>query len=343
MKPWLWLPPKIAHDLSPWGLRFYSAFSKSFNFEWNSFSWRHLHFKNRLGIAGGVDKSADLLSCWEKIGCGFVEVGTVTVRAQKANSGEIIDRSIVDQALWNKMGFPSYGAEEFYFNLRDFKNQSELPIFANIGKNRTTPNSEAALDYIELIQKLEPVCDAFVLNISSPNTKGLRELSDPQYLKEFLQPITKARDSFCANTPLLLKLSPDLSESELVQILATACQEGLDGFILTNTTLARNTQKKFSPEGGVSGLPLKKLSLQALKTAQSYLKTNGYTQGQNKKLLISVGGVMTAQDVFERIELGADLVQVYSALVFFGPRFFSDVANKWPDHLVGHTKEVDGK
>lgn len=336
MKPWLWLPPRVAHALSPWGVQLYSALSSAHSdSSWNSFSWCGLTFQNRLGIAGGVDKGADLLHCWENIGCGFAEVGTVTVHPQKPNPGKILDRSLVDQALWNKMGFPSDGVEDFYFNLRDFKNSQNLnqpqktpfPIFANIGKNRSTTNAEAFLDYIQLMQKLESMCDSFVLNISSPNTKGLRELATPKYLKEFLNPIVQARAKLTHPRPLLLKLSPDLAESEILQILETACEEGIDGFVLTNTTLSRETHKKFPDEGGVSGLPLQKLSLQALKLASKYLKSVN-THSHNNKLLISVGGVMTAQDVFERIELGADLVQVYSALIFSGPGFFKSTAKE---------------
>lgn len=277
------------------------------------------------------------------MGCGFAEVGTVTPRPQKANSGVIVDRSIEDQALWNKMGFPSNGLEDFYFNLRDFKHHSQFPVFSNIGKNRTTPNSEASLDYIELMQRLTEVSDLFVLNISSPNTKGLRELAQPDYLNDFLNPIINFNKKLSKPKPLLLKLSPDLSEEELIIILNTACEIGIDGFVLTNTTLSRSTSKQFPSEGGVSGLPLKTLSLTALTIAANYLKTKGYTQGQNKKLLISVGGVMTAHDVFERIKLGADLVQVYSALTFSGPSFFRNVAEHALAAETNTHKEENGK
>lgn len=339
MKPWLWLPPKLAHDLSPWALRLYSSFSSSENaeqFAWNSFSWNGIHFKNPLGIAGGVDKAAELLSVWQKIGCGFIEAGTVTPQLQKSNPGKIMDRSLEDQALWNKMGFPSYGVEDFYFNLKSYKEDPlALPVFANIGKNRDTPNSEAYMDYVQLMTRLYPGCDAFVLNISSPNTKGLRDLANPEYLKTFLQPVVEAREElkaiFTLNRPLLLKLSPDLEESDLCQIVDIACQEKIDGFILTNTTLARTTKYHFPKEGGVSGLPLRALSLKALKIVVEHLKsssTNITSLNNPKKLIISVGGVMTASDVFERINLGADLVQVYSSLIFSGPRFFKDVSKE---------------
>lgn len=322
MKPWLWLPPKLAHDVSPLAIDFYSHFFNEKTPVWNSFSWNGIIFKNRLGLAGGVDKNADHLQAWQRLGCGFIEIGTVTPHPQKPNPGKIFDRSVADSALWNKMGFPSAGAEEVFYNLKNFKQVSSLPVFVNIGKNRTTPNESAHFDYMSQVDLFSPLADAFVVNISSPNTQGLRDLANPSYLLPFLKPICDVRLDLENKKPLLLKLSPDLSSDELKKVIDTAMQVDIDGFVLTNTTLSRNTQKGFPVEGGVSGKPVQELSKNALITTIQHL-----AKEKSKKLVISVGGVMTAADVFERINIGADLVEVYSTLIFSGLNFFRKVAD----------------
>lgn len=320
LKPWLWLPPKLAHDLSPIAVELYSSLNKGPTAVWNSFSWNNLHFKNRLGLAGGVDKNADHTIAWQNLGCGFIEIGTVTPLAQKPNTGVIFDRSIKDQALWNKMGFPSAGADEVYYNLRSAKENLHIPLFVNIGKNRSTSNENASEDYQFLLERFSSVADAFVINISSPNTKGLRDLAKPELLSKFLKPIVQKKIELNCQKPILIKLSPDLSSDDLKTTLDTSIASEIDGFILTNTTLSRETEKKFSDEGGISGKPLSDLAKLSLKTAISHLGTE-----KTKKLVISVGGVMTAEDVFERIDIGADLVEVYSALIFSGLNFFRKV------------------
>lgn len=333
MKPWLWLPPQLAHDLSPLALQLYSLFKSGPTPAWNPLTWKNIVFKNRLGLAGGVDKNGELLNVWNGIGCGFVEIGTVTPEFQKANPGRILDRSLPDEALWNKMGFPSVGASEVFYNLKIFKDHSSLPVFVNIGKNRVTENAQAAADYVSLLERFYGVADAFVVNISSPNTTGLRELSKPENLNKFLKPIISARhelnnsEAFQTNPqvkPILLKLSPDLEADDLKRIIDTSLQNGLDGFVLTNTTLARDLQKQFPLEGGVSGKPLQAASKKALQIVSTHLGSE-----KSKKLIISVGGVMTADDVFERINLGADLVEIYTALIFKGPQFFREVAGQF--------------
>lgn len=328
MKPWLYIPPQLAHDLSPLALKLYSLFNSAPTPAWKSFAWKNIVFKNRLGLAGGVDKNGDLLNVWNDIGCGFVEIGTVTPEFQKPNPGKILDRSIEDQALWNKMGFPSVGASEVFYNIKNFKDHSKLPVFVNIGKNRTTANEDAYIDYVTLLERFYLYADAFVVNISSPNTSGLRELAKPENLNQFLKPILKARLALNqeghSDKPILLKLSPDLEADDIKRIVDTSVENDLDGFVLTNTTLSRTTQKQFPAEGGVSGKPLQELSKKALRTVLSQLNSE-----KSKKLVISVGGVMTADDVFERIDMGADLVEIYTALIFKGPQFFREVAEQF--------------
>jgi dihydroorotate dehydrogenase len=319
-KPWLLIPPKLAHDLSQLAVQIYSQFGNKSTPEWSAFSWQGLEFKNRLGLAGGVDKNGNNLLSWQKLGCGFIEMGTVVPLPQEPNPGKIFDRSIEDEALWNKMGFPSHGAEEAFYNLRNFKTESQIPVFVNIGKNRKTLNEFAANDYVYLIDKFNDLADAFVVNISSPNTKGLRDLASRESLEAFLKPISRVKAELQSQKPIILKLSPDMESDDFKRIIDISVQNEIDGFVLTNTTLSRATSKTFSNEGGLSGKPVAELSKIALKTAYTHLGSE-----KSKKLLISVGGVMTTEDVFERLSLGADLVEVYTALVFSGLNFFRKV------------------
>jgi dihydroorotate dehydrogenase len=320
LKPWLWLPPKLAHDLSPLAVELYALLSREKRTpEWGSFFWRGIEFKNRLGLAGGVDKNAEHILAWQKLGCGFVEVGTITPEAQKPNPGKIFDRSLQDQALWNKMGFPSAGSDEAYYNLKS-TTESSIPVLVNIGKNRTTSNADAHLDYTYLLEKFQQHADAFVVNISSPNTTGLRDLAKQESLEAFLKPILRKKTEINCHQPILLKLSPDLETDDLKRILDVSVLNGVDGFVLTNTTLERNTVQTFSNEGGLSGKPVATRAKLSLKTAIQHLGSE-----KSQKLVISVGGVMTADDVFERISMGADLVEVYTALIFSGLNFFRKV------------------
>lgn len=325
MKPWLLLPPKWAHDLSSLGLPLYSFLHGRKTPQWNSFTWRNLHFQNPLGIAGGVDKNATHLRDWWRLGCGFVEVGTITPYPQSPNPGKIVDRDLKLQAMWNRMGFPSDGAEETFYNLSYFAPNFRTPVFVNIGKNRHVPNATAVQDYLFLVDRFRPLADAFVVNISSPNTKGLRDLASKENLSSLLGPIVD-RVSHFEPTPVLVKLSPDMGEEALAEAV-THCQEiGVDGFVLTNTTTYRPPNCHFPEEGGLSGGPLKDLSRRALELTVQ-------TLGKKREglLLVSVGGILTPEDVFERLQMGADLVQIYSALVFHGPSFFHDVARRYND------------
>lgn len=323
MKPWLLLPPKFAHDIAPMALQILSAFKEPKTYRWHSREWRGHFFSNPLGIAGGVDKDAASVESWWKYGAGFIEVGTITPEPQDANPGTIINRDIPNRALWNKMGFPGMGALHARENLRDLPYPRATPIFVNIGKNRTTPNERAAEDYASCIETLAGLADAFVINISSPNTVGLRDLFQPTAFAKFLQDVLQARNAHAGETPLLLKLSPDLNEDDLQMVIETACEHGIEGFIATNTTLEREKGSPFPAEGGVSGEPLKKRSRDVLNRLIKMLGSR-----RAGKLIVSVGGVMDADEVFKRLEMGADLVQVYSALIFEGPSFFAKVAQR---------------
>lgn len=321
-KPWLLLPPKLAHDLSNWGLPLFTLIHRESIPTWKPLTWKGMHFRNPLGIAGGVDKNAEHLNSWWHLGCGFIEVGTVTPLPQDPNPGKIVDRDKKLEAMWNKMGFPSAGADEVFYNLRFHSGEYKTPIFVNIGKNRQTANESASEDYLFLIEKFKNHADAFVVNISSPNTQGLRNLQGREQLTQLLLPLLKKSQEI--QKPLLVKLSPDMPEEQFIESVQTCQLLGVNGLVLTNTTLSRPSGCRFPPEGGMSGKPLKDLSIKALQLAVKSL-------GEKRKdmLIISVGGIMTPEDVFERLQMGADLVQIYSALIFHGPQFFHDVARRY--------------
>lgn len=324
IKPWLLLPPEVAYKVAPLALKAHKYLTKPKHCRWKPFEWKGMSFLNPLGTSGGVDKNAEHIEDWWRFGVGFQELGTVTPLPQSPNPGKIIDRSNKDMAIWNKMGFPNLGLEVFKTNISRIQRPYYTPLFLNIGKNRGTPNDKAYEDYILCLRSLHPFADAFVINISSPNTSGLRDLLQKDHLRQFLEPIVAANLEMAGGnrpTPLLLKLSPDQNIDELGITIETSLDLGLDGWILTNTTTQLRDQLSFPDTGGISGAPLAPTSKNLLKQTVEILGSN--KQG---KLLVSSGGVMTPDEAFERLELGADLVQVYAALIFEGPQFFAHVA-----------------
>ncbi len=324
VKPWLLLPSQLAHDLSPFFLSLYGALRPSKKLSWSPVKWKGLTFQNPLGIAGGVDKNAENIQAWWSLGAGFVEVGTITPEPQGPNPGAIIKRFNKEKALWNKMGFPNKGMERAHKKLEALAKDHHTPIFANIGKNRNTPLEKAHEDYIKVMNKINSSVDTFVVNISSPNTKNLRQLLEAKYLTEFLKPIIEHNNNQLGKkNPILLKISPDLTQEQVKSILDVSLNLNIDGWILTNTTTDRSQLQKAPTAGGVSGQPLAPASRNLLKLCCEHL-------GDKKagRIVISCGGVLTPDDVYDRLALGADLVQVYSALVFQGPFFFQKTARE---------------
>ncbi len=336
-RPWLLLPAKLAHDVAPLGLDVLMTLTREVQAEFRPTVWnrrsRSIKFRNPLGIAGGVDKDGTQTWGWRHFGAGFVEIGTVTPKPQSPNPGKIIGRDVENEALWNRMGFPGRGATFARSSLRDFRRDeftqetasalARFPVFVNIGKQRTTALENASADYTWLIDffsdptSLEhgPLVDAFVINISSPNTAGLRELFSRERLYEFLAPIADRLGAH--STPGLLKLSPDMDRETLESAVDVSVRLGIDGFIATNTTAARGKGSKFPAEGGVSGGPLTLKSREMLKDLIQILGSE-----RHGRLIVSVGGVLSGEEAALRLAMGADLVQTYSGLVFKGPRFF---------------------
>lgn len=335
-RPWLCLPAKLAHDLAPLGLELGEVFLPPRDLQWRSFSWqrrgRTLYFRNPVGIAGGVDKDGRQISGWHHFGAGFIEIGTVTPQAQTANAGTIIGRDIGLQTLWNRMGFPNRGSGYVRSHLIEWRSKEtteahglsaerapRFPVLVNIGKNRGTPLEHAAQDYVSLIEDFAALADAAVINISSPNTAGLRDLLERRNFERFLAPVMGALEKH--RLPGLLKLSPDLGDEALESVMATAIDRGIDGFVATNTTLTRDSGSPFPNDGGISGAPLRTLARSTLEKIVSVL---GDRRGGH--LVVSVGGVMTPDEAALRLQMGADLVECYSALVFEGPNFLRAIA-----------------
>ncbi len=337
-RPWLLLPAKLAHDVAPLGLDVLMTLTREVRAECEFFDWqrrsRKIHFRNPLGVAGGVDKNGTQIRGWRHFGAGFVEIGTVTPKPQSPNAGKIIDRDNKLEALWNRMGFPGRGAAYARASLKDFRRDeftqetasalARFPVFVNIGKQRETPLENASADYTSLIDFFSdptgdssstPLVDAFVINISSPNTAGLRDLFSRERLHEFLAPIAERLNVH--STPGLLKLSPDMDRQTLESAVDVSVRLGLDGFIATNTTAFRREGWPFPAEGGVSGAPLTLKSREVLKNLIEILGSD-----REGRLIVSVGGVLTGDEAAVRIAMGANLVQTYSGLVFSGPRFF---------------------
>ena len=323
-KPWLYLPSSFLHFVHPLALSFYTKIRSSQPHQWQSFNWRGLSFPNPLGTAGGLDKNASFIKNYWSLGAGFLEIGTVTPEPQSSNTGQILNRSLKHLSLWNNMGFPNKGLSYFQSQLEElFKSQSDFPtpLFINLGKNRKTPLESAVLDYQKGLLALNKYASAFVINISSPNTKSLREIFDTKRLSHFLKSLVQIRSGFNKNIPLILKLSPD--EEDWLRVVEESLLAGIDGWCLTNSTRRRPVPNLFPADrGGISGQLLAPFSIDLLKQLKAWLRKNKIED----KLVISCGGVLSPQDVFQRLDLGANLVQVYSALVFQGYSFFHSVS-----------------
>jgi len=275
-----------------------------------------LKFKNRVGLAAGLDKDALIFDEFANFGFGHIEIGTVTPKPQPGNDKPRLFRLVKDGALLNRMGFNNQGALSALERLKQRK-RNDLIVGVNIGKNKVTPNEEAINDYVTCFKELYSVADYFVVNVSSPNTPGLRQLQDKGPLTDILKELQKLNQSLGSPKPLLLKIAPDLELDQLNDIAELSFDTQLSGLIATNTTIDRSgllgTKRNIESlgAGGISGKPLTKKSTEVI----SYL----YKQTQGKIPIIGVGGIMTGRDAKEKIDAGASLVQVYTGLIYKGP------------------------
>lgn len=274
-----------------------------------------LTFPNPVGLAAGFDKNAELYNELADLGFGFIEVGTVTPKGQDGNPKPRLFRLPQDEGLINRMGFNNEGLEAMIARLR--KNKGKVLIGGNIGKNKLTPNADATSDYEACFDALHPWVDYFVVNVSSPNTPGLRELQDRAPLTALLSTLMDRNRALEAPLPLLLKIAPDLNESQLDDIIAIVADTGIDGVIATNTTISREGLETPPSEieaignGGLSGAPVRDRSTEVIR----------YLSEKSGKAfpIIGVGGISDAASAKEKLDAGAALVQVYSGFIFEGP------------------------
>ncbi|NEU07900.1 quinone-dependent dihydroorotate dehydrogenase [Flavihumibacter sp. R14] len=280
-----------------------------------------LKFKNPVGLAAGFDKNADLVEELAEFGFGFIEVGTVTPLPQPGNEKPRMFRLPEDEALINRMGFNNQGVDVVADRLKRVKRE-RLIIGGNIGKNKLTPNEEAVSDYIKCFDRLFDVVDYFVVNVSSPNTPGLRELQEKEPLKHILNTLQQRNRKNDISRPILLKIAPDLSNSQLDDIVEIVKETGIAGVIATNTTLSRdNLVSPLKTEaGGLSGKPVRDRSTEVIR----YLSE----RADKSFVIIGVGGIHSADDAIQKLEAGASLVQLYTGFIYEGPGLVKKINKK---------------
>lgn len=281
-----------------------------------------LTFPNPVGLAAGFDKDARLAGKWRHLGFGFVELGTVTPKPQVGNPKKRLFRLPADQAIINRMGFNNGGVEALEARLKRM-DKGDMIVGANIGKNKVTPNEEAVNDYRICFERLFDYVDYFVVNVSSPNTPGLRSLQEKEPLTRLLSTLQDLNQARPSPKPLLLKIAPDLNEGQLDDIVEVTQSTQLSGLIATNTTISRaglktpDSQVAAIGAGGLSGKPL-------TETAQQMLVMLRAKLGPDFPL-IGVGGIMNAADAKARMDVGANLIQTYTGFVYSGPAFVKSI------------------
>ncbi len=280
-----------------------------------------LDFANPIGLAAGFDKNGTHIDEFANFGFGFIEVGTVTPKPQAGNPKPRLFRLIEDEGIINRMGFNNEGVDALISSLKKVKNKSVV-IGGNIGKNKVTPNEKAVEDYKICFEKLHPYVHYFVVNVSSPNTPNLRELQEKEPLKALLSTLQEMNVKTSTPKPILLKIAPDLTNEQLDDIIEIVLETNIEGVIANNTTISRDGLKtnlstvENIGAGGLSGAPLTERSSQVMRYLRSGLKD---------KVIIGVGGIMTAKDAVQRLKDGADLIQVYSGFVYKGPDLIKNI------------------
>lgn len=280
-----------------------------------------IRFPNPIGLAAGFDKDGKYFNTMASLGFGFIEIGTVTPKPQDGNPKKRLFRLPADSALINRMGFNNEGVDTMAKRLKSV-DRKQLIVGGNIGKNKVTPNENATEDYVYAFEALYPHVDYFVVNVSSPNTPGLRELQDKEPLTKLLQTLMTLRDKKSQWKPVCLKIAPDLSDQQLEDIFDIIRAVKLDGIIATNTTIDRTglqtSDQKLAEigAGGLSGAPLSNVSSEVVRKIRS----------NNKEIpIIGVGGISSPEDAYKMLNAGADLIQIYTGLVYQGPAFVKNI------------------
>ena len=279
-----------------------------------------LTFPNPIGLAAGLDKNGVAIPAWAALGFGFIEIGTITAKAQPGNAKPRIFRLPEQEALINRLGFNNHGADAIAERLRKLRQSGQwpaVPVGVNIGKSKITPLEQAADDYLYSFRLLHDFADYITLNVSSPNTPGLRDLQEPQKLAELLRSINN--EPGVAKRPVFIKISPDLSPIELEAILNVSAENRIAGIIATNTTLDHSSiPPALDEEGGLSGAPLREKATALVRdiVAKSAIP------------VIASGGICDAESAREKFQAGAELVQLYTGLIYRGPRLLREIAQQ---------------
>ncbi len=323
------LPAETSHNLGLGALKLLHSLGLSGLLREHLVEDRHsllgLDFANRVGLAAGLDKNGDYIDALGSLGFGFIEVGTITPRPQPGNPKPRLFRLEPEEAIINRMGFNNKGVDHLVSRLRQRRYRGIVGV--NIGKNLDTPVERAQEDYLYCLRKVYAYADYITINLSSPNTPGLRSLQFGTALAELLASLKQAQGELAAeharHVPLLVKIAPDLSDEEIAQIASTFLTAGVEGVIATNTTLAREgvQHSPFAGEaGGLSGKPL---------TSQATAVTRKLCQALGgKSPVIAAGGIGTAEDAAAKIEAGASLVQIYTGFIYHGPALLAAVAKR---------------
>ena len=319
-------PPEFSHSLALKGLKFlhWTGLSRILfpDSPTQGFELFGLHFSNAVGLAAGLDKNADYIDALGALGFGFIEVGTVTPKPQPGNPKPRMFRLVQEQAIINRMGFNNKGVAYLVRRLR--KRRFKGIVGVNIGKNLSTPVEKAQNDYLFCLREVYPYADYIVVNLSSPNTPGLRKLQFGEHLDNLLASIKAEQqileDRHQRQVPLLLKIAPDISEQECKDIALAVLYHKFDGIIATNTTISRQGVEHNSRSretGGLSGAPLKTASTRTVKQLDRYL--------QGVIPIIAVGGIDSVASALEKISAGASMVQVYTGFIYQGPKLIQDI------------------
>ncbi|MHB8383779.1 MAG: quinone-dependent dihydroorotate dehydrogenase [Candidatus Binataceae bacterium] len=279
----------------------------------------NMEFSNPVGLAAGMDKDAVAAGAWQGLGFGFAELGTVTPRPQPGNPRPRVFRLPAERALINRLGFPSDGMDAVARRIERLRNRGvALKLGINLGPNKETAAEQVAEDYAALMRRMSALADFVVINVSSPNTPGLRNWQSPERMREIFAAINGAMSNAVRRPPILLKVAPDLEPADLRRICDTALELALDGIVATNTTLSRDAVGITSAHaGGLSGTPLRGRAREFIR--EIYRHTGGRLK------IIGVGGVSSADDAWEHIRAGASLVELYTALIYQGPGVVAEI------------------
>ena len=317
------LPGELSHGLALGGLKTFYRLGlldiligkKNKNKEIISNPNNVLTYKNKLGIAAGLDKDGEYIDCLSALGVGFIEVGTVTPKRQYGNSKPRLFRNKKEKSLLNRLGFNNKGVESLVENLK--KRNSSIPIGVSIGKNFETPNELAYKDYLFCMEKVYEYSNYIAINISSPNTQELRNLTSKEFLNDLLVKIKEKQRLLTKSydyVPVFVKISPDENDQALEEICKSIIKYKIDGIITSNTTVDHNDKNGY---GGLSGLPLRDKATEKLLFIKNIVG--------NRLPIIASGGVMSVSDYQNKINSGADLVQIYTGFIFEGPKLIQDI------------------